>query len=64
MAEPNQIASYHQQTTRGSRLEGYRYTSKEFFGKGWGSSEQNATEHHLQQTIEHGDARQPDRRRI
>ena len=35
MAEPQQIESYPAQTTRGSRLEGYRYTSKEFFDKEW-----------------------------
>ena len=29
------ITSYPEQTTRDSRLEGYRYTSKEFFEQEW-----------------------------
>ncbi len=33
--EPVHIDSYPQQRTRGSLLEGYRYTSREFFEKEW-----------------------------
>ena len=31
------IESYPKQSTRGSKIEGYRYTSKEFFEEEWES---------------------------